>query len=64
MYAPQRSYLKSIVICVGIRRFNVAGRAKQIHIYTFVRFTRVNADSAGLMWKAVVSYEGFHDVRY
>ena len=43
MYPSQRSYLKSIVIGVGIRSFNVAGRAKQINIDKFV-------DLPGLMW--------------
>ena len=35
IYPPQRSFLKSIVFSVGIRCFNVDGRAKRINIYTF-----------------------------
>ena len=43
----QHSYLKSIVLCAGIRSLNVAGRAKRINIYTFV-------DLPGLMWTVLV----------
>ena len=35
IYAPQRSFLKSIVFSVGFRRFSEDGRAKRLNIYVF-----------------------------